>query len=158
MSPEVRRAFAARWFTCAAAIPCGLILAAVFIGERPDPMFEGLLYVLILGAVPVHIARGWGASLGAAILDPAATRGAGEAALRGVAVACASFVTYLFALSLCIASFSPKPGEDFLKYLILFTVGGTILVGWLVAAVGALAGVILYKRTESERVSGVGKM
>jgi hypothetical protein len=153
MSPEFRRASAARWFMCAAAIPCGLILAAVLIGEWLNSMFEVLFYVLVVGAVPVHIARGWGASLGAAILNPAATRGAGEAALRGVAVAGASFGTYLFALSLCVASFSARPGEDFLKYLIMFTVGGTILVGWLVAAVGALAGVMLYKKTESELIN-----
>ncbi|MBV9926118.1 MAG: hypothetical protein JOZ96_13955 [Acidobacteria bacterium] len=128
----------------AAAIPCGLVLAVVLLNEWLNSPLNFLLYVLVLFVVPIHIARGWGAWLGAAILDPSATQGAGVAALRGAAVAGASFVTYLFALSLCFGSFSSSPVENALNLFILLMVGGTILVGWLVVAVGALAGGLLY--------------
>lgn len=151
MSPKDRRVYAADWFMCAAAVPCSLILAAVCVNEPPDSVYKFLLYFFVILAGPAVIAGGWGAALGAAILDPAATRGAGRAALRGLAVSGASFLTYLFVVSFVVAGFGSNNGEDVLKLFILLLAYGTIMAGWLLAAVGALAGALLYKKVERER-------
>jgi hypothetical protein len=158
MIPEDRRVYAADWFMRAAAMPCSLILAAVVVNEPPDSVSRFLLYLLVIVAGPAVIAGGWGAALGAAILDPAATRGAGRAALRGSAVAGASFLTYIFAVSFVAAGLGSNNGDDVLKVFILLLVYGTIMVGWLMAAAGALTGALLYKKIESEHLSTEGEM
>lgn len=158
MSPEDRRVYAADWFMRAAAMPCSLILAAVVANEPPDSVNRFLLYFLVIVAGPAVIAGGWGAALGATILNPAATRGAGQATLRGLAVSGASFVTYLFVICCFFAGLGPGSRGDFVNLFILVLVYGTIYVGWLVAAAGALAGALLYKKIEGERVSAGGKM
>ena len=152
MSPKDRQMYAADWFMCAAAILCALLLVVVLINEPPRSVSDFLLDAFVIVAVPVIITWGWGASLGATILDPSITQGAGQAALRGLGVSGASFLTYLFVLSFGIASLSNNSRGDFLKLFIIFLVYGTILVGWLVAIVGALTGVQLYKKIESERI------
>jgi hypothetical protein len=152
MSPRDRQVYAADWFIRAAALPCSLILAAVCVNEPPGSVSEFLVNFLIILAGPAVIAGGWGAALGAAILEPAATRGAGQAALRGLAVSGASFLTYIFVVSFGIAGLGFNNGNDVLKLFILLLVYGTIMVGWLMAAVGALAGALLYKKVEGKHV------
>ncbi|MFL6334461.1 MAG: hypothetical protein ACJ754_14190 [Pyrinomonadaceae bacterium] len=149
MSPEARRVYAADWFMRAAAIPCSAVLAAVCAAEAPDSVPEFLLKFLIILAGPAVIAGGWGAALGASILDPAATRSAGRATLRGLAVALASFVTYMFVLYFFLGVLGFDGRGDSFKLFIVVLFYGTTFVGWLVAAVGALAGAQLYKRRES---------
>jgi hypothetical protein len=149
MDNENRRVYAADWFMRAASIPCGLILVAVLGSTPPRSAYEFLLSFLAIFAGPVVIAGGWGAALGASILDPEATRSAGRAVLRGLAVAGASYVTYLYALCFWLAGFSFDARGAFFKVFILLLVYGTILIGWLVAAVGAVAGALLYQRQKS---------
>lgn len=158
MSPKDRRVYAADWFVRAAAVPCSLLLAAVCANEPPDSVYRFLLYFLVILAGPAVIAGGWGAALGTAILDPAATRGAGRAALRGLAVSGASFLTYLCVICFCLAGFGFNKGDDVLKLFIMLLVYGTIMAGWLVAAVGALAGALLYKKVERAPAGAPGPL
>lgn len=156
MSPEERRVYAADWFTRAAAIPCSVVLAAAYAAEAPGSVSSFLLMFLVILAGPAVIAGGWGAVLGASILDPAATRGAGRAALRGLAVAAAGYATYLFALCLFLGGLDSGGRGDFFKLFIVVLVYGTLLVGWLVPVLGALAGALLFKRQEEPRRRGDG--
>ena len=141
-----RRVYAADWFMRAAAIPCSLILAAILANEPPHSAYQFLMNFFIVVAAPVVIAGGWGATLGAAILDPEATRNTWQATCKGVVVSGASFLTYLFLIGFCLADLGPNPRGEFLKVFILLLIVGTLWFGWLVAAVGALAGALLYKK------------
>jgi hypothetical protein len=156
MGPGNRRLYAADWFVRAAAIPCSLILALVSANEPPGSVNKFLLHFLVILAGPAVIAGGWGAALGAAILDPAATRSAGRAAFRGLAVSAVSFVTYIVVIGFCLGGLGYGSLGDFVRLFIVFLVYGTIYVGWLMVAVGALAGALLYKKVERVRVSAEG--
>lgn len=149
MNPEAKWAYAAKWFMCAASIPCGLLLVALLVQEPPGTISEFLLNALIIAAAPVITAGVWGAMLGEAILDPAATRSMGRAALRGVGVFVASFLSYIFIVSLGLSALGLNSGEDSLKLFILLLVYGSVMVGWILCLVGALAGAQLYKRRVS---------
>ena len=76
------------------------------------------------------------------------TRGAGQTTLKGLAVAGASFLTYIFVVSFGVAGLGFNNGDDLLKLFMLLLVYGSMMVGWLVAVVGALAGSLLYQRQE----------
>lgn len=145
-----RRVYAADWFMRAAAMPCSLILAAVVVNDPPDSVARFLLYLLVIVVGPAVIAGAWGAGLGASILDSAVTGSAGQATRRGLAVAGASFLTYLFVVSFVVTVFVFNDGGDVLKLFLFLLVYGTILVGWLMAAAGAFAGALLYKRQENQ--------
>ena len=153
MSSKARRMYAAKWFLGAASMACALILAVFLISEPPRSVPEFLLNALVTFAAPVIITGAWGASLGAKILDPAMTRSAGRAALIGLAVSVVSFVSYVLILSLCFATLGLNPEGGVLTVFISLLIYGSILVGWLVGVVGALAGALLYKKLASERVS-----
>jgi uncharacterized membrane protein len=153
MNSKARRRCAAKWFLCAASMACALMLAVFLINEPPRSVPEFLLNASVIFAAPVIITGAWGASLGAKILDPAATRSAGRAALIGLAVSVASFVSYVLILSLCFATLGLNPRGGVLTVFISLLIYGSILVGWLVGVVGALAGALLYKKLASERVS-----
>lgn len=146
MENENRRVYAADWFMRAASIPCGLIFAVFFGSQPPGSTTEFLVSFLAVFAGPVVIAGGWGAVLGADILDPEVTRGDWQAVLRGVAVAGASFLTYIFVICFWSSCFSHNAHGEFFSLFILLFVCGTIFVGWLVVPVGALAGSLLYKK------------
>ena len=153
MNARARRVYAAKWFMCAASIACALILAVFLINEPPASIPEFLLNALVIFAAPVIAAGAWGASLGATILDPVMTRSVGRAALRGLAVAGASFLSYLFTVSFCLAVLGFNPRGGVVTVFILLSLYGSILVGWLVGAVGALAGALLYKKIGSDRAA-----
>jgi hypothetical protein len=148
MDNRNRQVYAADWFMRAAAMPCSLILVWALCGEPPDSATAFLLYFLVLLVGPVVIAGGWGAALGAAILDPEETRSPGRAALKGLAVTGASFVTYLFVICFWLTGVGGDSGGVFMMFLLVL-IGGTILAGWLLAPVGALAGALLYKKQEN---------
>lgn len=133
----------------AAAVPCSLILVLALCSEPPQSATVFLLYFFVLLLGPVVIAGGWGAALGAEVLDREKTRGVGRAAFLGTAVAGLSFVTYLLVLCFCLSGFGLDPSGSFIGLSILFLVYGTLMFGWLVGLVGALAGAQLYKRQES---------
>jgi hypothetical protein len=156
MRQENRRVYAADWFIRAAAMPCSLVLAALTADDPPGSVHKFLLQFLLIVAGPAVIAGGWGAVLGAAILEPAVTRSAANAGLRGAAVALVSFVTYLFVVCAGLAALDLDHAGDFLKLFLVLLIYGTILFIWLVVALGALAGVLLYKKAEGERVSAGG--
>src|SRR5215212_10152555 len=138
--------YAGDWFMRAAAVPCSLILALALCNEPSQSATAFLMYFFILLLGPVIIAGGWGAALGAEILDREQTRSAGRATFLGLVVAGVSFVTYLLILCFCLSGFGLDPRSSFFGLFILFLVYGSLLVGWLVALVGALAGALLYKR------------
>jgi hypothetical protein len=143
-----RRFYAADWFMSAAAIPLSLVLAAVCAGGQAGSVTDFLAALFLIVAAPAVIAGGWGGVLGASILDPAATRGPGRAALRGTAVAAASFVTYTSVCSLLLGLVGYGGWGDGFKFFIVVLVYGGLFLGWLVTAVGAVAGALLYQRQE----------
>lgn len=157
MSASLGRMYAAKWFMGAASVACALLLALFLVNEPPPSLPELLLKALVLFAAPVIITGAWGATLGATILEPATTRGVGRAALIGLAVSGASFVSYVLTISLCLGGPGFNFAEDFLKVFILLMVYGTVFVGWLVGILGALAGALLYQRIAGERVTAGGK-
>lgn len=138
--------YAADWFVRAASIPCGLIFAACYLGAPPNSAAEFLLAFVATLAGPVIIAGGWGAWLGPSILDPRETRSAGLAALKGLCVTGASFVTYIFAICFITCISDSGSGGNFCGLFLMLLIGGTIFVGWLLAIVGALAGVLLFRK------------
>ena len=122
------------WFAGAGSIPALLFfMFAGGLGATSVGLF--LLFVL----VPALIAGVCGASFGSSILDPARIHNSAQAAGRGVIVAAASFLFYILLISVATSA-----GAAF--FVLLFY--GSIIVGWLLAIVGALAGLLLYKRRE----------
>jgi hypothetical protein len=90
--------------------------------------------------LPALIAGVCGASLGSSILDPARIQTLAQAAGRGVIVAATSFLFYILLISVAASG-----GAMFFILLIY----GSIIIGWLLAIVGALAGGLLFKRRET---------
>ena len=123
------------WFAGAGSIPA--ILFVLVAGGGSGSLFTGAFLLLVL--LPTFIAGVCGACFGSSILDPSLVRTSGQAAWRGFIVAAASFLFYILLLSVVTSA-----GAAFLIFLIY----GSILIGWLVAIVGALAGWLLYRRRE----------
>jgi hypothetical protein len=122
------------WFAGAGSIPA-LLFVMVAGGSRALSTAAFPLFVLL----PAFIAGLCGARFGSSILDPARVRTSAQAAGRGVIVAAASFLFYIILISLVTSA-----GAAF--FFLLFY--GSIIIGWLVTIVGALAGWLLYKRRE----------
>jgi hypothetical protein len=123
------------WFAGAGSIPAMLLVLVV----GGSQLFSAAVFALFV-LLPALIAGVCGACFGSSILNPSLVHTPGQAAWRGVVVAAASFMFYILLISVATSA-----GAAF--FILLFY--GSIVIGWLVALVGALAGLLLYKRRES---------
>jgi hypothetical protein len=134
------------WFAVAALIP----VAYYFLLSRTDgkqfgpglPIFGGSS-VLTAGA-PVLIAGICGLLLGSTILDAEETRSAGHAVATGLMIALLSYLL-LFTSSAVILAFNSDDLVGLVVFLVITFLYGLLIVGWLVAGVGAVAGWLLYR-------------
>jgi hypothetical protein len=122
------------WFAGAGSIPA-LLFVMTAGGSRSLSTAAFPLFVLL----PAFVAGVCGACFGSSILDPSRVQTPAQAAGRGFIVAAASFLFYILLISVVASG-----GVAF--FFLLFY--GSIIIGWLVAIVGALAGWLLYKRRE----------
>jgi hypothetical protein len=131
---EHPRLSAGLWFAGAGSIPALLFVMVV---GGPQSFSAAILALFVL--LPALIAGVCGASLGTSILDQSLIWTPAQAAGRGVIVAAASFLFYILLVSIALSG-----GAAFFMLLIY----GSIVIGWLIAIVGALAGWLLFKRRE----------
>ncbi len=127
------------WFGIAAVIPVAYYLLRF--GDAGLPIFGGS--VALTAAAPIALAIVCGALFGSAILEPAETKTPFAAALRGLLVSLLSFLLLFTIPAIITLVTSP----DFLGTALgfgVFFLYGLFIVGWLVAAVGAIAGWLLY--------------
>lgn len=127
------------WFGIAAIIPVAYYLLRF--GDVGLPIFGGSM--ILTAVVPVVIAAVCGALLGSTILEPAETKTPLAAAIRGLMVGLLSFLL-LFTIP---AIISLVTSPDFLGTAVgfgIFFLYGLFIVGWLVVAVGAISGWLLY--------------
>lgn len=108
--------------------------------RRPETslLFWVFLYVLI----PAFLAAISGFFIGADILNPNKVASARQAAARGLYVSLAAWLAFAPILSL----FLPRNltiGYVYNVFLVLL--GGSIIVGWLIATVGIATGLLLYQ-------------
>jgi hypothetical protein len=146
MSEVARRLIAGMWFAIAAVIP----VTYYFLLLRGDggppsgaglPIFGGSL--VLTAGVPILLAGICGLLLGSSILDAEEIRTAAQAIGRGLMVALLSYLL-LFTGAAVILGFN---NADFIGTVALYVIVflyGLLLVGWLVAGVGATAGLLLY--------------
>ena len=147
-SEFARRLFAGMWFAVAALIP----VAYYFLLSRTDwgpqfgaaglPIFGGSS-ALTAGA-PVLVAGICGLLLGSTILDAEETRSAGHAITRGLMIALLSYLL-LFTSTAVVLAFNSDDVVGLVVFLVITFLYGLLIVGWLVAGVGAVAGWLLYR-------------
>lgn len=141
-----QRAYAGMWFITAGVIPV-LYISSLLIsfGDLPGT-FGFVLWFMVVSLLVIGI---WGSLLGAGILDSEKVRSGWCAALRGLLVAVAAFLSS----SVVIAAWDVSNNEysSFVRTLILTLIVGSMVVGWLAAIVGMFAGWLLYQRQLSSR-------
>jgi hypothetical protein len=101
-------------------------------------LFLLLLYVII----PAVFASISGLLFGGNILNQKKTRNALQAAIRGFCISLVAWLAYVPVLSM-FAGRNLNMGFGNRVFLVLLV--GSILVGWLIAAVGFITGLLLYR-------------
>ena len=158
-SELARRSFAALWFAVAAAIPVGFYFLVFWV----SPSTSGTIHRVITTAVPILAAGIGGLWLGAGILDEEKTKSSIGAAGRGLAIAALSYLFFfIFELIFGVIYNNERNSEDTYKLIELIVsmfLYGLLVFGWLIAAVVAAAGALLYlfqlktiKRLDDSRV------
>ncbi len=140
------QALAAVWFGLAAGLAAGLVAATSPEIDRAS-LVDPVLAFLVVRVLPFVLGTVAGYLFGAAILDPAKTRGGRWAAVRGICVALLAYAAYLPAVSLwLIVILSGGTLPDLVEVLLVLI--GVLLYStwgaWIVLLVGAAAGVSLF--------------
>ena len=160
-----RRAVAGAWFAMASGIP----LIPVWFESHPWTPGASVWYTLALkiflvGILPVSIAGAVGYSLGASILDSSQTPTAKSAMMRGIEIALWAFALFapLFSLiaAIHLSIYERAPDsmlvvellKSFIGALLMVSLAGVIILGWLMTLVGAAAGWLLYKLRPAFRI------
>lgn len=145
MSELTRRLLAGLWFAIAGIIPIAfysLVLRDGNLNQFPVPF--SLLFVV----TPIVIAGVSGLALGYSILDPNEIKSSGQAMARGLMVALLAYLLFFITSGLILAVGSNNTGGGngsgfFIAWVIVF-IYGFIYVGWLIALVGLVGGLLLY--------------
>jgi hypothetical protein len=135
-SELARRLFAGLWFAVAAIVPVVFYFLVY-------PLTGGQTFQIMTALAPIFIAGICGLALGADILDENETKTALQAVGRGLAIGFLSYLILLITAFVSTAFYS----EDFFGLIIFFGIVflyGLLFIGWLIAAVGAAAGGLLY--------------
>lgn len=153
-SELARRLFAGLWFAAAAAIPVGLSFLLT-------PMSSGTAYKIVTTAASIGSALIFGLWLGAGILDEKKTKSAMRAGLRGLAIAALSYLL-LFIIELYVAVLYNGTSDSDAIFRLIYGIAimflfGLLFFGWLMAAVGAAAGWLLYLFQIKPDENGVNK-
>jgi hypothetical protein len=136
--------FAGLWSAFSALIPVGYSL--LLFGDWL-PKFGGSL--LITALAPILLSVLMGLLLGSDILDPKETKSKLKAVGLGLSVAALSFL-FLFLIPAILTVFTSDDTLGTIAAFAVFFLYGLFIVGWLVAIVGALAGLLLYLLREKE--------
>lgn len=111
----------------------------IYRGRLGAPVpFLLLLYVIL----PAVLAAVSGLLIGGTILNQAKTQNAWQAAVRGLCVSLVAWLAYVPVLSI-LAGRDWNMGFAYKVFLVLLF--GSILVGWLIAAVGIVTALLLYR-------------
>lgn len=142
MSPDPARHLRPRLLAGLGFGAAGLLLSAAWFLPVVARSMVGLTLYVALPGLAAAVAGG---ILGAPLLDPARCRSGAGAALRGAGTSLAALVIFapLFALGIKWT----EPGWTSLLGLAWLTLAGSLIaVGWVVAAVGALVGWLVWRR------------
>ena len=138
-----QRAFAGFWFMAAAAFIIVPAFGAVE-NESPSQMLGFVIWFLLS---PLLISGLLGSLIGASILDTQRVRRWWRAALRGLSIAILSYLLQAIVLSMW-EGYENRGGfsfsEAFGRTLMMILIGGALIFGWIVAIIGAFAGLILH--------------
>ena len=143
-SELARRLFAGMWFAVAAAIPVGInfLIFLIF------PLTSGTIYRVFTTVVPILAAGIIGLWLGAGILDEKKTKSALGAAGRGLAIGALSYLLFFFFELIAGVVYNSDLNSEVIFRLIyvitIMSLIGLLILGWLIAIVGAAAGGLLY--------------
>jgi hypothetical protein len=108
-------------------------------------LFFGLFISVI---IPAFLAAISGLFIGADILNPDKVLSARQAAARGLYVSLAAWGAFAPIVSLVMGS--GDSNANFLNNLFLVLLGGSIIIGWLIALVGMATGLLLYRFRKSQ--------
>ena len=136
----MNRLYAALSFILAGAIPG--VCAILYDYDRFETVYSPLsvlmfLYVLI----PAILAGSSGFVFGADIFNPEKVSTARRAAARGLLVSLVAWVAYAPILS---GWMGKAFNMSFLQKLLLVLIGGSLIMGWLIAIVGMATGLLLF--------------
>ena len=153
-STLMNRMLAGIWFAVAAAIPVGLSFLLT-------PLPSGRVYQIVTTAASIFAAGFVGLWLGADILDEKSIKSAIRAAGRGVAIAALSYLLLIIIEIIALVAYNSSSDADAIFKLIYMTaiifLLGLLFFGWLIAAVGAAAGGLLYLFQIKTVESGINK-
>ncbi len=141
MYEAARRSLAGMWFALAAVVPVAYyFLAAPLLGGKPMTHDDSLVLTAV---VPIVVSGICGLALGSDILDAAVIKSALQAVERGLMIAGLCYLLLFLELTLALAVYIDDLMILILLEAIVFLYG-LLLIGWLLAAVGAAAGGLLY--------------
>lgn len=150
------RLVAAGWFGLAACIPIVfffLVFARTDGGGAVRTDSQGWWFFLNL---PVSWAAFFGFTIGSRILDVARHRSPSGVLVRGIAVAVSSYLALpatnviLAVLFLDYKSGMGQSFGSFLLWMLIIYGVGAIWVGWIIVIAGGIAGLLLYRVSQSE--------
>jgi len=141
-----RRFFAALAFMLAGSAT-GLLVILYDLIQTPGNARNKVLMILALYLLTPGILGGIsGFIIGADIFNPNKTTNAGEAIFRGALVSVAAWLAFAIIMSSVVAR---ESDTNFIGSLLFVLIFGSILVGWLIALMGASTGLLLYRLRES---------
>jgi hypothetical protein len=161
IEPNYLSLFAGLWFAVASCIPVIFIFVVLL------DSYDFVSKILLFAVLPISITFLLGFGLGSDILIPHKVKTSKQAMIKGLKVALSSYLVFipLFAISIALyhSIFDRTPHEwlavDFVRSLfaslIIASYFGSIIIGWLVLIVGAIAGWLLlkYRLLVQKRVS-----
>ena len=113
--------------------------------RRPESSLLFWLFLYVI--VPAFLAAISGLFIGADILNSTRVVNAWQAAARGLCVSLAAWLAFAPIVSLLL----PRHFKfSFVYNLFLVLLGGSIIVGWLIATVGIATGLLLYRFRKSQ--------
>ena len=112
---------------------------------RPETSMLFLLFLYVI--IPAFLAAISGLFIGADILNSNKVVSARQAAARGLYVSLAAWLVFAPILSLFLPT---NFNVSFVHNVFFVLLGGSIIVGWLIATVGVATGLLLYRFRKSQ--------
>jgi hypothetical protein len=144
------RSFAGSWFAVAGALasfPVWLIVLVLSYSGGTEPSVA-----LPMAFLPTVVAGLIGSCYGSSILTSSRVTTWRHAVARGILVGCGSLAFYLCVLADVVTSTPSNSFGTYLGALVYLEFFGFIFTGWLVCAVGGLAGLLLFNVYRAEKI------